>query len=79
MSVSYVTLTTSYQSFCLNHKGSVYVIAVISYSLAFYATDVVDNDNVVTALSDQTQISIALIDTVKNPLIELMVSVKDGI
>ena len=50
--------------------GPVYVSAVISYSLAYNATDAMDNDNIATALSAQIQISIALIGMVKKPSVE---------
>ena len=39
-------------------RGPAYVSTIISYD----ATDIMDNDNLATALSDQIQISIALID-----------------
>ena len=59
----------------LNHQGQisipaimarepVYVRTVILYSLTYDATDVTDNDNLVTALSAQIQISIVLIGMV---------------
>ena len=47
-------------------RRPVFVSAVVSYSLAYNATDVMDNDYLATALSVQIQISIALIGTVKN-------------
>ena len=43
----------------------VFVSAVVSYSLAYDAADVMDNDNLATALEAQIQISIALIGTVR--------------
>ena len=51
-------------------RGSVYVRTVVSYSLAYDATDVMDNDNVATVLSAQIQISIAPIGMVRKPLVE---------
>ena len=54
-------------------RGTVYVSAVIMCSLAYDAADVVDNDNLATALSAQIQISIALIGTVKKMVIEPIV------
>ena len=33
--------------------GPVFVSAVVSYSLAYYAADVIDNDNLATALKAQ--------------------------
>ena len=48
-------------------RGQVFVSAVVSYSLAYDAADVMDNDNLVTALLAQIQISIVLICTVRKP------------
>ena len=48
-------------------RGPVYVSTIVSYSLAYDAADVMDNDNLVTALSAQIQISIALIGMVRKP------------
>ena len=48
-------------------RGVVYVSTVISYSLAFDAVDVMDNDNLATALLAQIQSSIALICMVRKP------------
>ena len=48
-------------------RGPVCVNAVVSYSQAYDSTNVLDNDNFATALSDQIHISIVLIDTVRNP------------
>ena len=42
-------------------RGPVYVITVVLYSLAYDAADVMDNNNFVTAMSAQIQISIGLI------------------
>ena len=53
----------------------VFVSAVVSYSLA-YAADVMDNDNLATALEAQIQISIALMGTVRKPSIDPIVLVK---
>ena len=47
-------------------REPVVVIAIVSYSLACDATDVIDNDNLVTALLAQIQISIALRSMVRN-------------
>ena len=57
-------------------REPVYVSAVISYSLAFDAADVMDNDNLETALSTQIQISILLIGMVRKPSLEPIVLVK---
>ena len=46
-------------------KGPVVVSAVVSYSLAYDATDVMDNDNQATEPEAQIQTSIALIGTVR--------------
>ena len=48
----------------------VFVSAVVSYSLAYDATDVMDNENLLAALSAQIQISVALIAMVRKPSIE---------
>ena len=45
-------------------RGPGYVSAIFSYSLAFDAADVMDNDNLATALSAKIQISIVLIGTI---------------
>ena len=42
-------------------RGPVLVSTVVSYSLAYDDTNVMDNDNLATALSAQIQISIMLI------------------
>ena len=57
-------------------RGPVYVSTAISYLLAYDATDVMDNDNLATALSAQIQISIALIDAVRKPSAEPIVFAK---
>ena len=46
-------------------RGPVYVSKVISYSVAYDAADVMDNDNFETALSAQIQIRVALIGMVR--------------
>ena len=46
--------------------------------MAYDATDVMDNNNLVTALSAQIQISIALISLVRKPSIEPIVLAKRG-
>ena len=48
-------------------RGPVFVSAVVLYSLAYNAADVMDNDNLATALEAQIQISIVLIGTVREP------------
>ena len=57
-------------------RGPVFVSAVVSYSLAYDATDVMDNDNLATALEAQIQISIVLIGMVRKPSIDLIVLAK---
>ena len=57
-------------------RGQAYVSTVISYSLAYDATDVMDNDNLGTALSAQIQISIVLIAILRKPSVEQIVSAK---
>ena len=56
--------------------GPVFVSTVASYSLAYHATDVMDNDILATALESQIHISIALIGMVKKPLIDPIVLAK---
>ena len=48
-------------------RGPVNVNAVILYSLAYDAANVMDHDNHATALSTQIQINKVLISTVKKP------------
>ena len=48
-------------------RGPVFVSTVVSYSLAYDAADVIDNDNLATALEAQIQITIALIGTIRKP------------
>ena len=55
---------------------SVLVSTVVSYSLAYDATDVMDNHNLVTALEPQIQISIVLIGMVRKPSVEPIISTK---
>ena len=57
-------------------RGPVFVSTVVSYSLAYNATDVVDNQNLTTALEAQIQVSIALIGTVRKPSIDPIVLAK---
>ena len=57
-------------------RGQVFVSTVVSYSLAYNATDVMDNDKLVTALESQIQISIALISTVRKSSVEPIVLAK---
>ena len=52
-------------------RGPVYICAVLSYSLAYTAADAMNNDNLVTALSAQIQISIAMIKDEALPLRKL--------
>ena len=47
-------------------RGLVFFITIISYSWAYDAIDVMDDDNLVTALTAQIQISIALIGGSEN-------------
>ena len=57
-------------------RGPTFVSAVVSYSLGYDATDVMDNDNLATALPAQIQISIALIGTVRKLSVGLIVLAK---
>ena len=57
-------------------RGTVYVSTVVSYSLAYDGTDVMDNNNLATALSVQIQISIASIGMVIKPSVEPTVLAK---
>ena len=57
-------------------RGPVYISTVVSYSLASDAADVMDNDNLATALLAQIQISIVLIGTVRKPSVEPIVLAK---
>ena len=57
-------------------RGPVFVSAMVSYSLVYDATDVLDNDNLATALETQIQISIALIETVRKLSIDHIVLTK---
>ena len=57
-------------------RGPVFVSAVVSYSLAYDATDVMDNDNLATSLEAQIQITIALIGMVRKPSIDPIVLAK---
>ena len=54
-------------------RGPVYVSAIVSYLLAYNVADVMDNDNLATALSAMIQISILLIIMVRKPSIEPIV------
>ena len=56
-------------------KGPVFVSTVV-YSLAYDATDIMDNDNLATVQEAQIQISIALIDTVRKLSIDPIVLAK---
>ena len=53
-----------------------YVSAVVSYSLAYDAADVINNYNLVTTFSAQIQISIVLISTVRKLSVEPIVLAK---
>ena len=57
-------------------RGPVYVSTVSLYSLAHDAIDVMDNDNLATALSAQIQISVALIGTITKPSMEPIILAK---
>ena len=57
-------------------RGQVYVSTVISDSQAYDATDVMDNDNLATALSTQIQTSIVLIGIVRKKSVEPIVLAK---
>ena len=57
-------------------RGSVFVITVVSFSLAYDATDVMDDDNLATALSAQMQVTIVLIGMVKKLLVVPIVLAK---
>ena len=57
-------------------RKPVYVQAIISYSLAYDAADVMENDNLATASSAQIQISIALIGIIRKSSIEPIVLAK---
>ena len=54
-------------------KRPVYVSTVILYSLTYDVADVMDNNNLATALLIQIQISIALIGMVRKPSVETIV------
>ena len=54
-------------------RGLVFVNSLILYSLAYHAADVIDNDNLTTALSAQIQVSTALIGMVRKPSVEPIV------
>ena len=57
----------------------VFVSAVVSYSLAYDASDVMDNDNLVTAFESQIWISIVLTGTVRKPSLDPIVLAKQWI
>ena len=57
-------------------RGLVFVSTVVSHSLAYVATDVMDNDNLVTALEAQIQINVVLIGTVGKASIDLILYAK---
>ena len=54
-------------------REPVHISTIISYSLAYDATDVMDNDDLAAALSAQIQISIVLIGMVRKHSVELIV------
>ena len=57
-------------------RGTVFVSAVVSCSLAYSAADVMDNDNLATPLEAQIHISIALRGMVRKPSIDPVVLAK---
>ena len=57
-------------------REPVFVNAVVSYSLAYDVADVMDNDNLASALKVQIQISIVLIETIRKPSIDLIALAK---
>ena len=57
-------------------RGPVHVSTVVSYSLAYDATDVMDNVNLATALEAQIQISTVLIGMSRKPSIDPIVLAK---
>ena len=57
-------------------RGSEYFSAVVSCSLAFHAADVMDDNNLLTALSTQIQISVTPIGMVRKPSVEPTVLAK---
>ena len=57
-------------------RGPVFVSTVVSYSLVYDAADVMDNDNLATALEAQIQTSVVLIHTVRKPSIDPIVLAK---
>ena len=57
-------------------RRPVFVSAVVSYSLTHDATDIMDNDNLVTVLSAQIQVSKVMIGTVRKPSVEPIVLAK---
>ena len=57
-------------------RGPVFISTVILYSLAYDATDVMDDNDLATALSAQIQDSAALIGMVRKPLVEPIVLTK---
>ena len=57
-------------------RGQVYVSAVVTYSLAYDAIDVTDNENLASALSAQIQFSIVLTGTIRKTSVEPIVLAK---
>ena len=57
-------------------RGPIFVSTVVLYSLAYDASDVMDNDNLATALESQIQISMVLIGTVRKPSVEPIILAK---
>ena len=57
-------------------RGPAFISTVVLYSLAYDATDVMDHDNLVTALEAQIHISIMLIRTVRKLSIDPIVLAK---
>ena len=57
-------------------RGPLFVSTVVSYCLAYDATDAMDNDNLATALESKIEISIVLIAKDRKLSIDLIVLAK---
>ena len=57
-------------------SGPAFISTAILYSLAYDATDVMDDDNLATAFLAQIQINIVMIGTIRKPSVELIVLTK---
>ena len=57
-------------------RKPVFVSAAVSHSLAYDATDIMDNDNLTAALESQIQINMPLIDMVRKQSVEPIVLAK---